>query len=60
MHAERGNLYAVSGVPLVFDRFGMIGPWIADVSDPLSAAHGVATGLALAAPLWLAVAALVI
>ncbi|MDR6788472.1 hypothetical protein J2Y58_001830 [Sphingomonas sp. BE138] len=47
-------------MPLVFDRFGMVGPWIAEVADPLSAARGIATGLALAGILWLVPAALMI
>lgn len=60
MRANRSELFAASGVPLVFDRFGMIGPWIAEVVDPLSAVRGIATGLAIGMILWLMLAALVI
>ncbi|WP_341207077.1 hypothetical protein [uncultured Sphingomonas sp.] len=60
MRFDRTEHFAASGVPLVFDRFGLIGPFIADVVDPLSAARGVLTGLALATSLWLLIAALVI
>ncbi|VXC85056.1 hypothetical protein [Sphingomonas sp. 8AM] len=55
---DRTERIAASGVPLVFDRFGMIGPFIAEVVDPLSAARGMVTGLALAALLWTILAAL--
>lgn len=60
MRFDRTEQFAASGVPLVFDRFGLIGPFIADVVDPLSAARGVLIGLALAMSLWLLIAALVI
>jgi hypothetical protein len=52
--------FAVSGVPLVFDRFGMIGPFVADVLDPLSAARGISIGMMLATLLWTLIAALLI
>lgn len=60
MRSNHMEPYSLSGVPLVFDRFGMVGPWIAEVADPLSAARGIATGLALAGILWLVPAALMI
>jgi hypothetical protein len=52
--------FAASGVPLVFDRFGMIGPFVADVLDPLSAARGISIGMMLATLLWTLIAALLI
>ncbi|WP_028967660.1 hypothetical protein [Sphingomonas phyllosphaerae] len=60
MRFDRTEQFAASGVPLVFDRFGLIGPFIADVVDPLSAARGMLIGLTLATALWLVIAALVI
>lgn len=60
MRFDRPEQFAASGVPLVFDRFGLVGPFVADVVDPLSAARGVLIGLALATSLWLLIAALVI
>ncbi len=60
MRFDRTEQFAASGVPLVFDRFGLIGPFIADVVDPLSAARGMLIGLMLATALWLLIAALVI
>lgn len=60
MRFDRTEQFAASGVPLVFDRFGLIGPFIADVVDPLSAARGMLIGLMLATALWLVIAALVI
>lgn len=60
MRFDRTEQFAASGVPLVFDRFGLIGPFVADVVDPLSAARGVLVGLTMAALLWMAIAALLI
>lgn len=60
MRFDRTEQFATSGVPLVFDRFGLIGPFVAEVVDPLSAARGMSVGLAIAALLWMVIAALVI
>ncbi|MBB6505165.1 hypothetical protein F4693_002152 [Sphingomonas endophytica] len=60
MRFDRTERIAASGVPLVFDRFGLIGPFVAEVVDPLSTARGLLTGLMLAALLWTMIAALVI
>lgn len=60
MRFDRTEQFAASGVPLVFDRFGLIGPFVADVVDPLSAARGLLVGLAMATLLWMVIAALVI
>jgi len=38
----------------------LIGPFVAEVVDPLSTARGLLTGLMLAALLWTMIAALVI
>lgn len=57
---DRTEQFAISGVPLVFDRFGLIGPFVAEVVDPLATARGMVTGLALAALLWAMLAALLI
>lgn len=57
---DRTEQFATSGVPLVFDRFGLIGPFVAEVADPLATARGLATGLALAALLWMTLVALLI
>ncbi len=55
---DQTERFATSGVPLVFDRFGLIGPFVAEVVDPLATARGIVTGLALAALLWAVPAAL--
>ncbi len=60
MRFDRTEQFAASGVPLVFDRFGLIGPFVADVVDPLSAARGVLVGLTMATLLWMVIAVLVI
>ncbi|WP_156348022.1 hypothetical protein [Sphingomonas sp. Leaf231] len=60
MAFDRAEPYSLSGVPLVFDRFGLIGPFVADVTDPLEAARGVLFGMALALLIWTAIVALVV
>lgn len=60
MRSDRPEQFAASGVPLVFDRFGMIGPFVADVLDPLAAARGILLGLAAGMLLWSVLVALVI
>ncbi|MEH3123091.1 MAG: hypothetical protein PGN16_14130 [Sphingomonas phyllosphaerae] len=60
MRFDRTEQFAASGVPLVFDRFGLIGPFVADVVDPSSAARGVLVGLTMATLLWMVIAVLVI
>lgn len=57
---DRTEQFATSGVPLVFDRFGLIGPFVAEVVDPLATARGLATGLTLAAMLWAMLAMLLL
>ncbi|MEH3102534.1 MAG: hypothetical protein PGN12_01325 [Sphingomonas phyllosphaerae] len=60
MRFDRQEQFAASGVPLVFDRFGMIGPFVADVLDPLATARGISIGMALALIIWSLIAALLI
>ncbi|MFK3891086.1 hypothetical protein [Sphingomonas sp. NPDC079357] len=60
MRVDRTEQFAASGVPLVFDRFGLIGPFVADVIDPLSTARGIVTGMTMALLLWTIIAALLI
>ncbi len=60
MRYDRPEQFATSGVPLVFDRFGMIGPFVADVIDPLRAARGIFLGLAAGLSMWATLVVLVV
>ena len=57
MRSDRAEPFAISGVPLVFDRFSLMSPRVPDVIDPLTTAHGITTGLALGLALWSVIAA---
>lgn len=59
MRFDRSEQFAASGVPLVFDRFGLIGPFVAEVKDPLSPARGICLGLGSALLIWATIVAMV-
>lgn len=59
MRFDRSDHCSLSGVPLVIDRFGLIGGTAGDgIIDPLSTARGLIYGLCAALFLWIAIAAL--